>query len=455
MDELIVFSVSEVTSHLKQVIESQIEPLYVRGEISNYTRHPSGHIYFSLKDANATLRCTFFRGSNIYLDFEPEEGMEVICYGKLTIYEKGSTYNLNIYSMQLAGKGDLARRFELLKKKLQAEGLFEEAHKKPLPKFPRRIGIVTSPAGAALQDILNILRRRYPVEVIVFPALVQGEEAPPTLIQGIRYFNEKENVDVIILARGGGSQEELFCFNDEQLARAIYDSKIPIISAVGHEIDFTIADFVADLRAPTPSAAAELVVPNRVDIINSLKALEEKLTNSIKNKIYITRNQINELRLALTSLHPRAIWQNYKKRIDQASIEFLNLASLMQQQLHKNSQQQSEAFHTMQYLLQSKLHQYQQNLDEMTLTLPSEMAKKFKETENRISMLELQLESVSPKHMLEKGYALVQKGEHIITSVQELTLEEELSLRMKDGSAEVKVQDIHPELDHSNSSLEQ
>jgi len=454
MDELIVFSVSEVTAHLKQVIEAQIEPLYVRGEISNYTRHPSGHIYFSLKDANANLRCTFFRNSNIYLDFEPEEGMEVICFGKLTIYEKGSTYNLNVYSMQLAGRGNLARLFELLKKKLQAEGLFEESHKKPLPKYPRRIGIVTSPTGAALQDILNILKRRYPVEVIVFPALVQGEEAPPTLIQGIRYFNEIDNVDVIILTRGGGSQEDLFCFNDEQLARTIYDSKIPVISAVGHEIDFTIADFVADLRAPTPSAAAELVVPNRSDVINYLNALEERLTNSIKSKIYILRNQINELQLHLTALHPRAIWQSYKKRIDQASIEFLNLASNMQQQLHRYSNKQVEALHTMQYLLQSKLHQYQQNLDELTLTLPSEMAKKFKETENRISMLELQLENISPKHMLNKGYALVQRGEHIITSVKELTLEEEISLRMKDGSADVKVQDIYPEPENGNSTAD-
>jgi len=454
MDELIVFSVSEVTAHLKQVIEAQIEPLYVRGEISNYTRHPSGHIYFSLKDANANLRCTFFRNSNIYLDFEPEEGMEVICFGKLTIYEKGSTYNLNVYSMQLAGRGNLARLFELLKKKLQAEGLFEDSHKKPLPKYPRRIGIVTSPAGAALQDILNILKRRYPVEVIVFPALVQGEEAPPTLIQGIRYFNEIDNVDVIILTRGGGSQEDLFCFNDEQLARTIYDSKIPVISAVGHEIDFTIADFVADLRAPTPSAAAELVVPNRSDVINYLNALEERLTNSIKSKIYILRNQINELQLHLTALHPRAIWQSYKKRIDQVSIEFLNLASNMQQQLHRYSNKQVEAFHTMQYLLQSKLHQYQQNLDELTLTLPSEMAKKFKETENRISMLELQLENISPKHMLNKGYALVQRGEHIITSVKVLTLEEEISLRMKDGSADVKVQDIYPEPENGNSTAD-
>lgn len=454
MDELIVFSVSEVTAHLKQVIEAQIEPLYVRGEISNYTRHPSGHIYFSLKDANANLRCTFFRNSNIYLDFEPEEGMEVICFGKLTIYEKGSTYNLNVYSMQLAGRGNLARLFELLKKKLQAEGLFEDSHKKPLPKYPRRIGIVTSPAGAALQDILNILKRRYPVEVIVFPALVQGEEAPPTLIQGIRYFNEIDNVDVIILTRGGGSQEDLFCFNDEQLARTIYDSNIPVISAVGHEIDFTIADFVADLRAPTPSAAAELVVPNRSDVINYLNALEERLTNSIKSKIYILRNQINELQLHLTALHPRAIWQSYKKRIDQASIEFLNLASNMQQQLHRYRNKQVEVFHTMQYLLQSKLHQYQQNLDELTLTLPSEMAKKFKETENRISMLELQLENISPKHMLNKGYALVQRGEHIITSVKELTLEEEISLRMKDGSADVKVQDIYPEPENGNSTAD-
>nr|MBP7205734.1 exodeoxyribonuclease VII large subunit [Candidatus Cloacimonadota bacterium] len=188
MDDLIVFSVFEITQHLKQVVETQIEPLYVRGEISNFTRHGSGHIYFNLKDPNATLRCTFFRFANLRLNFEPEEGMEVICFGRLTVYEKGGYYNLNVQSMELAGKGDLARQFELLKAKLQAEGLFDQEHKQALPPYPERIGIVTSPTGAALQDILNVFRRRWPVEVSVYPALVQGTEAPSSLIEGIRQF---------------------------------------------------------------------------------------------------------------------------------------------------------------------------------------------------------------------------------------------------------------------------
>ncbi|HOH60783.1 MAG TPA: exodeoxyribonuclease VII large subunit, partial [Candidatus Cloacimonadota bacterium] len=250
MDSTNVFSVFEISRHLRQIIESSIDALYVKGEISNFVHHSSGHMYFNLKDEYATLRCTFFKNSNYRLNFKPADGQSVVCFGKITLYEKGGTYNLNVSSMIPAGMGDMQARFEALKKKLEAEGLFDPARKKKLPPYPQRIGIVTSPTSAALQDVMNILKRRFPVDAFVYPALVQGNEAPLTLIKGISYFNQIMPVDLIILTRGGGSQEDLFCFNDEGLARAIHASEIPIISAVGHEIDFSISDFVADLRAP-------------------------------------------------------------------------------------------------------------------------------------------------------------------------------------------------------------
>ncbi|HQO47117.1 MAG TPA: exodeoxyribonuclease VII large subunit, partial [Candidatus Cloacimonas sp.] len=255
MENVIIYSVYEITRQVRQVIESSLQPVFVTGEISGFIHHSSGHIYFNLKDENATLRCTFFKGANAALTFQPADGMQVICFGKLTVYEKGGYYNLNVQKMQEAGLGLLQQKFEQLKKKLEKEGLFATEHKKPLPKYPDRIGIITSPTGAALQDIINIIKRRYPVEIIVYPALVQGSDAPSQIIQGIKYFNTTKDVDFIIITRGGGSQEDLFCFNDEALARAIYASSLPVISAVGHEIDFTLTDFVADLRAPTPSAA--------------------------------------------------------------------------------------------------------------------------------------------------------------------------------------------------------
>jgi len=276
MDTTNVFSVFEISRHLRQVIESSIDALYVKGEISNFVHHSSGHMYFNLKDEYATLRCTFFKNSNYRLNFKPSDGQSVVCFGKITLYEKGGTYNLNVSSMVPAGMGDMQARYEALKKKLEAEGLFDSALKKKIPPYPQRIGIVTSPTSAALQDVMNILKRRFPVEAFVYPALVQGSEAPPTLINGIGYFNQIMPVDLIIITRGGGSQEDLFCFNDEGLARAIHASKIPVISAVGHEIDFTISDFVADLRAPTPSAAAEIAVPNKEDLISYLASQEQR-----------------------------------------------------------------------------------------------------------------------------------------------------------------------------------
>ncbi len=444
MDELIVFSVWEISQHLRQVIETQIEPLYVRGEISNYTRHSSGHIYFNLKDDNATLRCTFFRNANIHLDFKPEEGMEVICFGKLTVYEKGGTYNLNVQSMSLSGKGDLARCFELLKKKLQEEGLFDPAHKKKLPRYPRRIGIVTSPTGAALQDILNILERRYPIAVDVFPALVQGAEAPAQLIAGLRRFNAAADVDLIIIGRGGGSQEDLFCFNDEALAREIFASRIPVISAVGHEIDFTIADFVADLRAPTPSAAAELAVPDRKELFSYINSLGQGLFSGLGNRLDREKKNLSELQLRLSRHHPEKVWQNLQLRLDMSAIELLKSSSRLQAALHRSALQQTIALNSIRNSLSAALTQKKHYCEAFRPLLENSVAQGFLARRNRLEKLQLQLEGFSPYAILNQGYSMLMKAGKVVSSVAQLAEHDELQARMKDGSADLQVQKLLP-----------
>lgn len=269
-----IFTVREVTRLIKNIIEQGTGFLWVQGEISNFKAHSSGHFYFSLKDESSQLSCVMFRDENRKLELKPEDGMEVHAYGRIGVYEKQGVYQLYVYDMKPVGIGELARRFEALKKKLKSEGLFEKEYKKLLPDFPLKIGVVTASTGAAIQDILNILSRRAPyVEVILKPVKVQGKNAAEEITQAINELNKYGDVDLLIVGRGGGSIEDLWAFNEEKVARAIFNSEIPVISAVGHEIDFTISDFVADLRAPTPSAAAELAVRDKKEILESINNL--------------------------------------------------------------------------------------------------------------------------------------------------------------------------------------
>ncbi len=442
MDDLIVFSVFEITRHLRQVVETQIEALYVRGEISNFTHHRSGHIYFNLTDSNATLRCTFFRPANLSLNFQPEEGMEVICFGKLTVYEKGGTYNLNVRSMELAGKGDLARQFELLKQKLQEEGLFASEHKQKLPRFPQKIGIVTSPTGAALQDILNILKRRWPVEISVYPSLVQGDGAARQLLAGIQYFDSSEKVDLIILTRGGGSQEDLFCFNDEALARAIFNARTPIISAVGHEIDFSIADLVADVRAPTPSAAAELAVPDKKDILAYLDSLGARLKTSSQARMENAKRRLGDLALYLEREHPERAWQSMQQRVDGAALNLLRSSSRFQAKLHQAQSRINQAQISMQNHTAQTVETLERHLETLAQKLETEAGERFWEKKTRLEKAELNLHSLSPNKVLERGFSLITRGEKIITSARDLKVGDNLNLRLKDGDADAKVENI-------------
>lgn len=440
MDSLNVFSVFEITRHLRQVIESSIEALYIKGEISNFVHHSSGHMYFNLKDEYATLRCTFFKNTNYRLGFKPENGQSVVCFGKLTLYEKGGTYNLNVSSMSVAGMGDMQARFEALKRKLEAEGLFDAGKKQKLPPYPQKIGIITSPTSAALQDVINILKRRFPVDAYVYPAVVQGHEAPAALIRGIRYFNAVMPVDLIILTRGGGSQEDLFCFNDEALARAIYASRIPIISAVGHEIDFSISDFVADLRAPTPSAAAEIAVPNKEDLQAYCKSLQQRLGLALQNSLGKKHTRLNETRHQLSGYHPQRLWQDYQQRFDMATMALLNIQHWIKEPQYRLQRAQQRLHSLQEGRIAAKLGELGHRLSRIQSSIQLEAELNLQKERKKLDLLAGVLEQQSPQIIMQKGWLLAMRDSHLLRSVHELATGEELQLHLHDGVATVVVE---------------
>ncbi len=314
-----IYSVSEITADIKLALE-KFGVLWVKGEISNFKHHSSGHMYFSLKDDRAQLKAAFFRNNNYYLKFRPEDGLEVLARGRLSLYEPRGDYQLIVEYMEPVGLGSLQLAFEQLKQKLRAEGLFEENHKIRLPLLPQKVGIVTSPTGAAIQDILRILRRRTAsLDVLIYPARVQGAGAAEEIAAGVNYFNTRSDIDVIIVGRGGGSMEDLWAFNEEIVARAIFASEIPLISAVGHEVDFTIADFVADLRAPTPSAAAEMVSGAREDLRATVDSLSGRALQAVRLLIERRRSALERLaRNRAFNIAPNKV-RELQQRFDEAA----------------------------------------------------------------------------------------------------------------------------------------
>ena len=325
------FTITEINEYISNIIEAegQLLNIWLKGEISNFKAHSSGHLYFTLKDENSVLRAVMFRGSASSLAFKPEDGMKVLARCSVRVYVAGGGYQAYITEMQVDGLGDLHIAFEQLKKKLAEEGLFDTARKKSLPRFPQRIGIVTSPTGAAIRDMLNILKRRskYP-EIYIYPVLVQGPDAPPQIAEGIKYFNCAKSVDVIITGRGGGSIEDLWAFNDEGVARTIAASEIPVISAVGHEVDFTIADFVADLRAATPSEAAERVVPDDIETKTRLKTAMDKLASGLKNNLLEKRGLVTALNMNRVFTGLEKTVADRRIKLDELSDDIVRAAKL-------------------------------------------------------------------------------------------------------------------------------
>lgn len=321
-------TVTQLTYALKRLIEDNLllEDVWVRGEISNFTLHTSGHLYFTLKDESACLKCVMFKAQAYYLRFKPVEGMAVSARGRISIYEKSGQYQLYVEELEQTGLGALYQAFEKLKRKLEQEGLFDPKRKRPLPPLPNQIGLITSPTGAVIHDMIKILRRRSPnLDILIFPAQVQGEEAPLSLVKALNDAGRFTALDLVIIGRGGGSFEELWAFNDERVARAIADFPKPVIAAVGHETDFTIADFVADLRAPTPSAAAELAVPEQVSFKRNLASLTKRLRQSINRKIQNYRRDLEKIMRSRVLLDPKQPYHIRRQELDLLSEKMIGL----------------------------------------------------------------------------------------------------------------------------------
>lgn len=401
-----VWTVRSLVAAVRTHIEREYSDTWVEGEISNFRAPDSGHFYFTLKDGDAQIRVVMFRSSARFLRFRPAAGMQVIVRGRITIYEDRGELQISAEYIEPKGAGGLQVAFDQLKAKLEAEGLFAAERKKPIPSLPARIGIVTSPQAAALRDILNILHRRHrPANVVIYSAQVQGEGAPLEVASGVRYFNKARTVEVIIVARGGGSAEDLAAFNDEGLARAIAASEIPVISAVGHETDFTIADFVADLRAPTPSAAAELVIRSRVEIENQTEGLHERLTRAMERRLLEARHALTELAQHVAFARMMDLIRRRQQKLDDLTYRLERSERQKLEMLRRQLETISGAVRH--YDLRRVLAGIRQELEAGTAALASAMRNILLVYRVRVERMGRALEALSPLAILDRGYALV------------------------------------------------
>lgn len=389
-------TVSQVNEYIKLLIEDeiQLQDLYISAEISNFKHHSTGHMYFTLKDESSEIRAVMFRAYASRLNFKVENGMKVLVHARVGVYERAGSYQLYVDSMQPDGLGSLYLAYEQLKEKLMNEGLFDEAYKKPLPKFPKRIGVITSPTGAAVRDIIKVSKNRCPfISILLYPSAVQGKDAPYELTRAIEHFNMLDNVDVIIIGRGGGSIEDLWGFNDEGLARAIFNSHIPVVSAVGHEIDFTICDFVADVRAATPSHAAELVTPDCMELKNRLDSIYSTMKNSILFTLSDYRSLINGYMSSGVLTNPLAMFDEKRMRLITASDKLYNSMNV------KNMEYRAD-----------------------------------------IQRISAQLTALNPLAVLSRGYgAIFGTNGEIIKSIEQVSIGENITVKVSDGSISAQI----------------
>jgi len=390
-----VWSVRALNAYIRQILETDINlrDVWLEGEVSNWKQAASGHIYFTLKDSGANIHCVIWRSQASRLLYLPQQdGEAVLAHGHISVYEAGGNYQFYVDDLEPAGQGALYAQFEQIKARLQAEGLFEAALKKPLPPFPQQIGVVTSPDAAALRDIINVLRRRYPLaRLLLVPTQVQGESAPDQIIAALNTITQQP-VDVIILARGGGSLEDLWAFNNESLARTIAACAIPVVTGIGHETDFTIADFVADLRAPTPSAAAELVTPNKFELQQKVTGYQLELGDHARQTISEARSRLGQLTWALSRLSPQAYVDNYRQQIDNLAD---GAARIVRHQIALHRQQSAA--------------------------------------------LAAQLKTLDPQATLSRGYAIVQKGKEVVTQTGQVSPGQAITIKVSDGQFEADV----------------
>ena len=436
-------TVSVINRYIKHKLDTDenLTHVFIKGEISNFKEHSTGHLYFSIKDETSKINAIMFSGNARKLNFKPIDGSKVLITGRISVYEATGNYQIYVEEMIEDGIGSLYIAFEKLKKQLASEGLFDEKYKKPIPKYPTKIGVITANTGAAIKDIISTIKRRYPIgQVILFPSLVQGENASKDIVKNIKLANTFD-LDVLIVGRGGGSIEDLWPFNEEIVARAIFDSKIPIISAVGHEVDFTIADFVADLRAPTPTGAAELAVPNLVDVNKYIDQLKIRLSSDILKKINIQKLYLDSLKNSYILKNPLLLYENKKQKLDLLNnklneliireIDFkkLNLDSL------KNS-----------YILKNPQFLYKNKYEKLILlnnNLNKNIKLKIDNNINNLNNLIEKLQLVNPLNVLKRGFSLTYKDDKIIKSKKKVKLDDTLNIKFSDGDIVVNVKEIN------------
>ena len=410
-------SISDLTRYIKAKfdMDHHLNKVYIKGEISNFKHHTRGHLYFTLKDENSRIAALMFASSAAKLNFNPEDGQKVLVCGRISVYEATGNYQIYVESMEQDGIGNLYLEFEKLKKKLKEKGMFDEAHKKPIPKYPKKIGIITAPTGAAIRDILSTIKRRYPIcETILFPALVQGENAKESIVKQINTAQEFD-LDVIICGRGGGSIEDLWAFNEEIVAEAIYNCKIPIISAVGHEIDFTIADYVADLRAPTPTGAAEMAVPNYLDIINLINQYKIRLNEGVNNTIKKNQVRLDNITSSFVLKNPMSLYEIKEQKLDNL-IDSLN-------KLIKNKLDNSKT-------------RYLNIISSNVLKEPTNL---FIKKQHQFEILLNKVQILNPMSLLDKGYSVVKKDNKTIKDIKDININDEINITLSKGIINAKV----------------
>ncbi len=410
-------TVNQLTKYIKYKIDNDmnLNEVFLKGEISNFKAHSRGHFYFTLKDEYSRISAVMFSSSTKNIKFIPQDGMKVLVTGKVSVFETTGNYQIYVNEMLEDGIGNLYIAYEQLKKKLEEEGLFATEHKKKIPKIPTRVGVVTAPTGAAIKDIISTIKRRWPLcEILLFPSLVQGEEAHLDIVKQIK-MAENYDLDTLIIGRGGGSIEDLWPFNEEDVARAIYDCKIPTISAVGHEIDFTIADFVADLRAPTPTAAAEISVPEKQEVLSYLNQVNIRLYKSVNNKIQINRKHIDEIKKHYIFTNPITIYQAKEMLFD--SLE-------------------ERLKHSLSNLIHVKEKKYQIVKSSIILQNPEIL---FDKKKNKYLNTLSKLETLSPLKTLKRGYTITKKDNKVITSIKNIKKGDSINIEFNDGNVDAKV----------------
>ena len=393
-----VLTVSQVNSYIKALIDEipPIKNLYISGEISNFKHYPSGHMYFTLKDSKSQLKCVMFSSDNYKLKFTAENGMKVICFGQIGVYERDGVYQLYVRDMQAEGIGSLTVAFEQLKEKLDKEGLFSSEHKKPIPKYPKKIGVATSNMGAAVEDIKNILSRRFPLcEVVIVPTVVQGDSAPEDIVKSIAFLDSMQDIDTIIVGRGGGSIEDLWAFNTEIVARAVFNCRKPIISAVGHETDFTICDFVADLRAPTPSAAAELAVPDIENEMFSIKNMGAAIETSINHFIEMREEKLSQIKNNSVIADANTFFENLEKNVRDSNDKLIALYRNIL--IGKESELKAEAN---------------------------------------------SLNALSPLAVIGRGYSIVKKDDNVVKKISDISINDEIKVIISNGQINAVVNEV-------------